>query len=250
MSLIAHNIRLRGGQPSLRKTFQDSRKKKMVGIGQMTESRNVETAKHHRISLPEVLKLANIKVGFGIGDVEVAAFDEAGILFQGDYENEKPLRFRLLEDEGQIVVGDWSSVGRLPYFWYFLGDYHIKLNKHIPLRIAVDSRVGDTNLDLFESRLQDLRVRYLVGDLDIQFPQVGLISGSIESTLGDITIAVPLALGARIILGSAILGKCRIEEDLFERHGSEYVSKGFDRAENRLDLRIDFHLGDLRIASI
>jgi hypothetical protein len=216
----------------------------------MTESRNVETAKHHRIILPEALKLANIKVGFGIGDVEVAAFDEAGILFQGDYENQKRLRFRLLEEEGQIVVGDWSSADWLPYFWYLLGDCHIKLNKHIPLRIAADSRVGDTNLDLFELRLQDLRVRNLVGDLDIQFPQVGLISGSIESTLGDITISVPLALGARIRLGSAVLGKCRIEGDLFERHGSEYVSKNFDKAENRLDLRIDFHLGDLRITSI
>jgi len=216
----------------------------------MSESRKVETAKHHRVSIPEVLKLANIKVGFGIGDVEIAAFDETGILFQGDYENEKPLRFRLLEDEGQIVVGDWSSANWLPYFWYLFGDCRIKLNKHFPLRIAVDSRVGDTNLDLFELRPQDLRVRYLVGDLDIRFPQVGLISGSIESTLGDITVAVPRALGVRIRLGSAVLGKCRIEDDLFERHGSEYVSKDFDKAENRLDLRIDFHLGDLRITSI
>ena len=216
----------------------------------MSESRKVETAKHHRVSIPEVLKLANIKVGFGIGDVEIAAFDEAGILFQGDYENEKPLRFRLLEDEGQIVVGDWSSANWLPYFWYLLGDCRIKLNKHIPLRIAVDSRVGDTNLDLFELRPQDLRVRYLVGDLDIRFPQVGLISSSIESTLGDITVAVPRALAARIRLGSAVLGKCRIEDDLFEKRGPEYVSKDFDKAENRLDLRIDFHLGDLRITSI
>jgi len=250
MCLIAHNIRLRGEQLSRRKTFQDLRGKKRVGIAQMPEAGNVETAKHHRISLPEVLKLANLKVGFGIGDVEFAAFDEAGILFEGNYENEKPLRFRLLEDEGQIVVGDWSSTEWLPYFWYFFGDCRIKLNKHVPLRIAVDTRVGDTNLPLFESRLQDLRVRYLVGDLDIQFPQAGLISGSIESTVGDITIAVPRALGARIRLGSAVLGKCRIEDDLFEKRGPEYVSKDFDEAESRLDLRIEFHLGDLRITSI
>jgi len=216
----------------------------------MSESRNVEIAKHHHISLPEALKLTNIKIGFGIGDVEVAAFDETGILFRGDYENEKPLRFRLLEDEGQIVVGDWSSTDWFPYFWYFFGDCHIELNKHIPLRIAIDGRLGDTDLDLFELRLQDLRVRNLLGDLDIQFPQAGLISGSIESTLGDITIAVPRALGARIRLGSALLGKCRIEDDLFEKRGPEYVSKDFDKAENRLDLRIEFHLGDLRITSI
>jgi len=216
----------------------------------MSESRNVETAKHHRISLPEALKIANVKVGFGIGDVEVNAFDEVGTLFQGDYENEKPLRFRLLKDEAQIVVGDWSSIDWLPYFWYFFGDCRVKLNKHIPLRIAVDSRVGDTSLNLFELRLQDLRVRYLLGDVDIQFPQVGSISSSIESTVGDITIDVPRELGARIRLGSAFLGKCRIEGDLFERHGSEYISKDFEKALNRLDLRIDFHLGDLRITSM
>jgi len=216
----------------------------------MPESRNVETAKHHRISLPESLRLANVKIGFGIGDVEIAALDEVGALFQGDYENEKPLRFRLLEDEGQIIVGDWSSVDWLPFFWYFLGDCGIKLNKHIPSRVAVDGRVGDINLDLLELRLKDLRVRNLLGDLDVQFPQVGLISASIESTLGDITLAVPRELAARIRLSSAVLGKCRIEGDVFEKHGSEYVSKGFDKAENRLDLTIDFHLGDIRIATI
>jgi len=216
----------------------------------MSESRNVETAKHHRISLPEGFKIANVKVGFGIGDVEVNAFDEVGTLFQGDYENEKPLRFRLLQDEGQIVVGDWSSIDWIPCFWYFFGICRVKLNKHIPLRIAVDSRVGDTSLNLFELRLQDLRVRYLLGDVDIQFPQVGSIFGSIESTLGDITIDVPRELGARIRLGSAFLGKCRIEGNVFERHGSEYISKDFEKALNRLDLRIDFHLGDLRITSM
>lgn len=216
----------------------------------MAESRNVETAKYHRISLPESLRLANVKVGFGIGDVEASAFDETGILFQGDYENEKPLRFRLLQDEGQIIVGDWSSIDWLPRFWYFFSDCHIKLNRHVPLRIAIDGRLGDTDLDLFELKLRDLRVRNLLGDLNIQFPQVGLITGSIESTLGDITVAVPRELGARIRLSSAILGKCRIEGDLFEKHGPEYVSKGFDKAESRLDLSIDFHLGDLRITSI
>ena len=89
----------------------------------------------------------------------------------------------------------------------------------------------------------------MLGDLNIQFPQVGSISGSIESTLGDITIAVPRALGTRIRLGATVLGKCHIEGDLFERHGSEYVSKNFEKTENRLDLRIDFHLGDLDITS-
>ena len=216
----------------------------------MSGSRNIETAKHHSISLPEALKLANLKVGFGIGDLKVDAFDEVGTLFQGDYENEKPLRFRLIEDEGQIVVGDWSSIDWFPYFWYFFGDCRIKINKNVPLRVAVDGRVGDTSLDLFELRLQDLRVRYLLGELNIQFPQLGTISGSIESTLGDITMAIPRPIGARIRLGSAFLGKCRIEGELFERRGSEYVSKDFEKAENRLDLRIDFHLGDLRIRSI
>jgi len=216
----------------------------------MSGSRNVETAKHHRVPLPETLKLANIKIGFGIGDVKVAAFDEAGILFRGDYENEKPLRFRLIEDEGQIIVGDWSSTNWLPYFWYLFGDCHIELNKHVPLRIAIDGRLGDIDLNLFELRLQDLRVRNLLGDLDIQLPQAGSISGSIESTLGDITIAVPRALGARIILGSALLGKYRVEGDIFEKRGSEYVTKDFEKAEKRLDLRIEVHLGDLRITSI
>lgn len=216
---------------------------------EMSKSRDVERARHHRLSLPKKLKRVNVKVGFGIGDVEVTGLDAARTLFEGNYENEKPLRFQLLQDEGRIVAGDWSSVNWIPYFWLFLGDCHIKLNKRIPLRIAIDGRLGDTDLNLSELKLQDLRVRNLLGDLGVRFPKVGAISGLIVYTLGDITLSVPRELGALIRLGSAVMGKCRMDEELFERRGSQYISKGFEKTKNRLDLEIDFHLGDLRITS-
>ena len=163
----------------------------------MSESRDVERARHHRISLPAKLKLANLKVGFGMGDVEVTKLDEARTLFEGNYENEKPLRFQLLQDEGQVVVGDWSSLDWVPYFWLVFGYCQIKLNKKIPSRIAIGGRLGDTDLNLSELNLRDLRVRNLLGDLDIQFPQVGPISGSIVYTMGDLTLSVPRKLETR-----------------------------------------------------
>lgn len=215
----------------------------------MSEPKKVETSKHHRLSVPEALKLVNVKVGFGIGDLKLSGSEQAGTLFQGDYENPKPLLFHVLEEEGQIIVGEWSPENWFPYFWYFFGDCYIELNKHIPSRIAVAGRLGDTNLNLSEMKLKDLRIRYLVGDLDIQFPVAESMFGSIESSLGDITLAVPRDQGARIRLGSTILGTHYVEGDLFERHGADYVSKSFDKAENRLDLRVDCHLGDLRIRS-
>ncbi|MEM3061720.1 MAG: hypothetical protein QW265_04865 [Candidatus Bathyarchaeia archaeon] len=215
----------------------------------MLTSRNVEIAKHHHIPTPEALKFANIKVGFGIGDLDITALDEPKVLFKGDYENEKPLLFRLLEEEAQIIVGDWSLSDWFPYFWYLFGDSKIKINKHIPLRITVDGRLGDTDLDFFELKLQDLRVRYLLGDLNIWLPQLGSIFGLIEFTLGDIIIVVPRGLGARVRLGTTVFGKRHVEEDVFVKNGSEYVSKDFEEAKNRLEIKIDFHLGDLRIKS-
>jgi len=210
----------------------------------------IETAKHHRISIPEELRLANVMIRFGVGDLDITTFDEAGVLLQGSYENEKPVRLRVLEDEGQIVIGEWSSANWFPYFWYFFGDCHIKLNRNIPSRVAVHGRLGDTTLNLLDSKLQDVRVHYLLGDLNIQFPRAGSMSGSIESTLGNITLVIPREVGARIRLGSITVGKCDIEEGLLERRGSEYVSKNFETADRRLDIIIDYHLGDLKIRSV
>ena len=107
------------------------------------------------------------------------------------------------------------------------------------------------DLDLSGVRVQDIRVEYAIGDLDIQLPSAaGLATGTIRATVGDIKVGVPPELGARISVGSGFLGSRYVDRDVFERRRYEYVSRGFEEAENQLDLRIHSHLGDLRIESV
>jgi len=100
-------------------------------------------------------------------------------------------------------------------------------------------------------RVQDIRVEYAIGDLDIQLPSAaGLTTATIRATVGDIKLGVPPELGARISVGSGFLGSKYVDREVFEKRGYEYVSRGFEKAENQFDLRIRSHLGDLRIGRV
>jgi hypothetical protein len=216
----------------------------------MSGLRDLEISRHHHILFKESLQTLNVKLGFGVGDLDVSEFEKPDTLFEGNYENKKPLRFRIFEDEVQIIIGDWSSMEWFPRFWYFLGDCHIKLNKQLPLRLALTSRIGDTNLDFSELKAKDLRIRYLIGDLDVLFSEVESCLGSIVYTLGDITLTVPSELGVRIKLGPSIMAAPHFEEGMLQRFGANYISRSFDKARNFLDLSIDYHLGDLKIRNV
>jgi len=214
----------------------------------MSKNIRIEWGKHHRVPLPAELKFTDIRVGSGVGDLVVVPCDDAGTLFEGEYESEKSLRSHLVGDRGEVALGEWASLDWFPYFWRFFGDCRIELNRRIPLALSVVRHLGDIDLDLSSIRVQDIRVEYATGDLDIQLPSAaGSTTATIRATVGDIKLGVPPELGARIAVGSAFLGSRYIDRDLFERRGYEYVSKGFDKAENQLDLSIYSHLGDLQI---
>ncbi len=217
----------------------------------MSRNARVEWGKHHRVPLPAELKSADIRIGSGVGDLVVLSCEDAGTLFHGEYESEKSLRSDLVGSRGEVALGEWASLDWFPSFWFFFGDCRVELNRHIPLTVSVVRRLGDMDLDLSGMRVQDIRVEYAIGDLDIQLPSAaGLTSGTIRATVGDIKLGVSPELGARIAVDSGFLGSRYVDRDVFEMRGYEYVSKGFAEAENQLDLRIHSHLGDLRIGRV
>ena len=217
----------------------------------MERNARVEWGKHHRVPLPAELKFADIRIGSGVGDLVVVPSEDDGTLFQGEYESEKSLRSDLVGNRGEVALGEWASLDWFPSFWLFFGDCRVELNRRIPLAVSVARRLGDMDFDLSGMRIQDIRVEYAVGDLDIQLPSAaGSTSATIRATVGDIKLGVPPELGARIAVGSGVLGSRYVDRDVFERRGYEYVSRGFEEAENRLDLRIHSHLGDLRIGRV
>ena len=232
-------------------SYQTQQKYGDQKVEKVSRNTRIEWGKHHRVPLPAELKSADISVGSGVGDLVVAPSDDAGTLFQGEYESEKSLRSHLVGDHGEVALAEWAALDWFPYFWRFFGDCRIELNRRIPLTLSVVRRLGDIDLDLSGMRVQDIRVEYATGDLDIQLPSAARsTTATIRATIGDIKLGVPPELGARITVGSAFLGSRYVDRDVFERRGYEYVSKGVDKAENQLDLSIHSHLGDLQIVRL
>jgi len=216
-------------------------------------SRNarIEWGKHHQVPLPAELEFVDVRIGSGVGDLVVVPSEDPGTLFQGEYESEKSLRSDFVGSRGEVALGEWASLDWFPSFWLFFGDCRVELSRRIPLNVSVVRRLGDMDLDLSGIRVQDIRVEYAIGDLDIQLPSAaGSTTAIIRATVGDIKLGVPPELGARISVGSGFLGSRYVGREVFEKRGYEYISKGFEKAENQIDLRIRSHLGDLRIGRV
>ena len=215
---------------------------------EVSRDASVEWSKHHLVPLPAALRLADVRIGSGVGDLEVTPSAEGGTLLEGEYESEKSLRTHIVGERGEVSVGEWASLDWFPYFWRFFGGCRIKLNRRIPTALSVLRRLGDINLDLSDMLIQGIDVQYAMGDLSIRVPLgAGSTSGTIRATVGDITLDVPREVGARIVVGPAFLGSRYIDSDAFQRRGYEYTTKGFEEAKNRLDLSIHSHLGDLQM---
>ncbi len=217
-------------------------------MGEASKDAPEEWSRHHVVPLPAALRFVDVRIGSGIGDLEVTPSGQGGTLLEGEYESEKSLGAHIAGERGEVFVGEWASMDWFPYFWRFFGDSRIKLNRRIPMALSVLRRLGDISLDLSDMLVQEIDVRYAMGDLSIRFPLgAGSTSATIRATVGDVALDLPRELGARILVGSAFLGSRYVDLDAFQRRGNEYVTKGFKEAKNRLDLSIHSHLGDLQI---
>lgn len=215
---------------------------------------------------------ARINLHHGVGDLNVTALENSDLLFSAEatYLGEVDFTVRGTAqrqiDFGQNAVS--TSGWMVPaedLYW------NIGLTPEIPLRLELNTGVGDTNLDLTALNLESLNVNGGVGHVNVALPeqdasyQVDISGGvgsvdveipentdiiiTVEGGVGDLRLNLPEGAPVRVSVSSG-LGNSQIASWL-ERvdTGDRQVwqSANYDAAARRITVDVSSGLGNLII---
>jgi hypothetical protein len=127
-------------------------------------------------------------------------------------------------------------------------DWNISLSKQVPLDLQVDAGVGETILNLRESKLTNLSLDAGVGSVEVTVPeQAGVTTARIKGGVGALKLTIPDGVEARINVDSGLGG---VDVDSrFRKEGDVYVSEGYAGATNRVDLNLSVGVGGVEVIS-
>jgi hypothetical protein len=198
---------------------------------------------------------AEVEINFGVGRVTVGALPAGSEeLITGSIERPEEIRveqsFDVTDDVAHYRLqteGSVRSVQSIPFFGP--GDdnwrWDMQLNRDVPLRLTLDTGVGETTLDLRQLLVETINVDTGVGQTTVILPGQGEIEASVSGGVGELVIELPEGVAARIESDTG-LGNTDIA-DVFERNGDVYESPGYDDALDRINLSLSAGIGQVTV---
>lgn len=198
---------------------------------------------------------AEVEINFGVGQVTVGALPaDSEELIAGTIERPQEIRVEQSFDVTGDVAhyrlrteGSVRSVQSIPFFGPSDDNWRwdLQLNRDVPLRLTVDTGVGQTTLDLRQMTLETVNVDTGVGQTTVILPGHGEIEASVSGGVGELIIELPEGVAARIDSDTG-LGNTDIA-DVFERIGNVYESPGYDGALDRINLSLSAGIGQVTV---
>lgn len=198
---------------------------------------------------------ADVTIDFGVGGLRLDALPaESPLLLDGSLT--RPGRGERVEQDFEVRNGvatyhlksygpssSLSLLNRSHEDWI----WNLQLNRDVPLSLAVNTGVGESELDLRALNLNALHIRTGVGKTTVTLPGDGRLSATIEGGVGELLILIPEGVAARIEVSTG-LGSSQVLGD-YERQDNVYTTPGFATAENRLDLQLKAGIGQVTVRS-
>ncbi len=136
------------------------------------------------------------------------------------------------EARGPIVIGANQN------------GWDLAINSAVPLDLSVNTAVGETRLDLSESKVEKLDVKMAVGRIEVRLPAGQAVTGNIRGAVGEIVLYVPRDASVRINANTAVTavtfpGEYRRERNMIYLPGAE--------SSVDIDLKVDLPVGLLSI---
>jgi hypothetical protein len=197
---------------------------------------------------------AEVTIKAGVALLRIDATEDQGRLIGGTVDrqrgetlersahNDGGTAYFTLGSKAARFVPRFGRQGEEGYVW------DLRLNRTIPLRLAVDSGVGQSVLNLGELQVTDLRVNTGVGEATIVLPARNVYLAKVDAGVGAVTIKVPRGLAVRV-KADAGLGDVVVPAG-YQRQGDWYVSPGYDTAPNRAELDVDGGIGRITVEEV
>lgn len=214
-----------------------------VGPGQAVTSERIVQ------SLGEATQ-AEVNIAPGVGALYIAALPESANLVEGKVNLGRRARVTrdfAVEDGTAIFTlqGAGEIAGPFSISWDQELVWDLGLAPQVPIKLKASLGVGESDLDLTGLELTGLDVSMGIGKTTVTLPAEGRFQAEVNSAIGEIVVVIPEGLEARVRVDTAI-GGSQLPDD-YQRQDGFYVSPGYERADNRVDLKVGLAIGSVTI---
>ena len=196
---------------------------------------------------------ADVQIAMGVGKLRIGALDQPSTLIVGDitYPDQSSVdrSFALRGDTASFTLHEQDSqANSLIKHSEDAAVWDLRLNPATPMRLTLETGVGNGTIDLAQLHVTDLDLKTGVGNTILTLPRQGQVQARISGEVGNTTISIPAGVAVRLALSTG-LGSINVP-DSYRHEGNVYVSPDFDSAANRVDLTASSRAGDITIKQI
>jgi len=221
------------------------------GIGLAWQPRGGETLASERITEPlGGASRAEVTIGRAVGPVRIEALIDSPNLMEGTarlHKGEKA--HRDVQRSGNTAVLKLEStgnfVGVLPTRRQTAG-WNLGLNADVPLKLTVNTAVGDNDLDLTGLQVDKLEASVAVGRNAVTLPDEGRLQAKVSGAMGQAIIEIPESMAARIRFSTGLVSR-QVPARFKETGDDVFESAGYAGAESRVDLEVSLAMGQVVI---
>jgi predicted membrane protein len=217
-----------------------------TGAGQLGE--------RQEINMPmQEAKTGDIRINTSVSELRISAGQRGGELVAGEVtplRNERiNQRFEMNGDTARFILESQGSSSNGSFFMQPTGpQWNLKLNPQLPIKLTLNSGVGQAVLDLSELRITELVVNGGVGNIEVTLPTAGELQATVKGSVGRVVVSIPATLAANIEAKTGI-GALSVRGD-YQQNGDFYKSTNYDSAKARVRLMVESGIGAIEIRQI
>jgi hypothetical protein len=211
-----------------------------MGRGSAVTTTTSTTAIEHLVIPLDGLADAEIRIGFGGGDLTVGPA-EPGVLLSGAFEGGVIQR---LGGPGRIAL-EPQSPGRPLVTWRPV-NWELALSAQIPVDLRLDTGANRSTIDLTTLRIRRLEIHTGASETHVLLPSAGETIARIECGFASIHLAVPEGVAVRV-RGTMGIGALTVDATRFPRVGDGWASPDFEKAADRMDISVAGGFGSVDI---
>ncbi len=184
---------------------------------------------------------ADVSINFGAGDLVIGKA-ASGRIVDGTFEGEVSYEAK---PDGRVSLKleplNWWGWNPRGYRW------NVGLTDAVPLKLLLDGGAANTNADLTELQVTDLRVKTGASSTVIRLPRAArMTTVRVNAGAASVKLIVPEGVAARVRSNMAV-GSNDINRQRFPLSGSDYVSPDYATASNKIDIQFEGGVGSLAV---
>ncbi len=125
--------------------------------------------------------------------------------------------------------------------------WNLSVNRDLPMRLTFHTGAGETNLDLSDTLVKELRIETGASSTRVTLPaRAGTTRVVAKAGMASLEFRIPQDVAARIRLHTGISGS-KVDTNRFPQQGDVFQSPDFDNAANKVDIEIEAGMGGIDI---